>query len=141
VGELTRAVAAPDAWPPGTLKRAAALAREFLHAGQPGAAEPLLAALAQRTQGLERRQVHFELGRAGDAAGKPLTAAEHYLQAAAHAEAAAPDALARQARLAAGLSLARGSYRDDARAQFEWVLRNSRDPAQLEIARRELKNL
>jgi hypothetical protein len=52
-----------------------------------------------------------------------------------------PDALARQARLAAGLSLARGGYRDDARAQFDWVLRNSRDPVQRDVARRELKKM
>jgi hypothetical protein len=35
----------------------------------------------------------------------------------------------------------RAGYRDDARAQLEWVLRNARDAAQLDVARRELKKL
>jgi tetratricopeptide (TPR) repeat protein len=141
VTQITQAVAATNPWPPDVVKRASALSLEFLNAGHPGAAEPLLAALAQRADGLERRQILFNLGRASDAAGKPLTAAEHYLRSATLAESKSPDALARQARLAAGSSLARGGYRDDARAQFEWVLRNSRDPAQLDVARRELKKL
>ena len=141
VAQITQAVAATGPWPPDVVKRASALSLEFLDAGHAGAAEPLLAALAQRADGLERRHVLFNLGRASDMTGKPLAAAEHYLRSAAHADSNLPDALARQARLAAGLSLARGGYRDDARAQLEWVLRNSRDPAQRDVARRELKKL
>jgi hypothetical protein len=45
---------------------------------------------------------------------------------------------AAEARLRAGLNLARGGLRDDARAQFEWLLKNARDPAQIAVARREL---
>jgi len=51
------------------------------------------------------------------------------------------DALALQARLAAALNLARAGYRDDARAQFQWLLQNATDPAQRDIARRELAKL
>jgi hypothetical protein len=90
---------------------------------------------------MERRQFLFDLGRASDADGKELAAAEHYLRCAALVEPRPPDALARQARLAAALSLARAGYRDDARLQFEWVLKHSRDPGQLDVARRELKRL
>ena len=139
---LVRQVAgATDPWPPEVMKRASGLSRELLNAGHLRAAEPLLAGLVQRTDGLERRQFLFDLGRANDADGKAIIAAEHYLRCAALAEPKPPDALARQARLAAGLSLAQAGYRDDARTQFEWVLRNSRDPAQLDVARRELKKL
>ena len=139
---LARQVAgATDAWPPELVKRAAALSRELLKAGHAAAAHPLLAALVERTDGLERRRFLFDLGRANDAEGKGLVAAEHYLRCAALADPKPPDALAREARLAAGLSLAQAGYRDDARTQFEWVLRNSRDPAQLDLARRELKKL
>jgi len=141
VAQITQAVAATGPWPPDVVKRATALSLEFLNAGHAGAAEPLLAALAQRADGLERRHILFNLGRASDITGKPLAAAEHYLRSAAHADSKMPDALARQARLAAGLSLARGGYRDDARAQFDWVLRNSRDPVQRDVARRELKKM
>lgn len=44
-------------------------------------------------------------------------------------------------RLLAALNLARAGYKDDARTQFEWLLRNSKDAAQLELARRELEKL
>jgi hypothetical protein len=44
-----------------------------------------------------------------------------------------------QLRLAA--AMLRAGYRDDARARFEWVLRNARNAAQLDVARRELKKL
>jgi len=43
-----------------------------------------------------------------------------------------------EARLLAGFSLARAGLRDDARAQFEWVLKNAGDPVQIAVARREL---
>jgi len=54
-----------------------------------------------------------------------------------------PDAAIAQARarLAAARNLARAGYKDDARAQFQWLLGNSKDLAQLEIARRELSGL
>jgi hypothetical protein len=44
-----------------------------------------------------------------------------------------------QLRLAA--AMLRAGYRDDARARLEWVLRNARDAAQLDAARRKLKKL
>jgi hypothetical protein len=68
-------------------------------------------------------------------ASQPQFAADYFLRVAARAgdgEAAAA------ARLQAGLQLARAGLRDDARAQFDWVLKNARDPAQIALARREL---
>jgi hypothetical protein len=137
----TQVAGTNDPWPPEIIKRASAFSRDLLNAGHAAPARTLLAALVQRTDGMEHRQLLFDLGRANEADGRGLVAAEHYLRSAALSEPRPPDALARQARLAAGLSLARAGYRDDARTQFEWVLRNSRDPAQLEVARRELKKL
>jgi hypothetical protein len=136
-----QALGAAEPLNPELLKQASALANDMLDMGHPGAAEEVLAVLAQRVDDGDRRRVLFSLGRASDANGKPLAAAEHYLRCATLAGPKTPDALAREARLAAGLSLARGGYRDDARTQFEWVLKNSRDPAQLDVARRELKRL
>jgi len=46
-----------------------------------------------------------------------------------------------QARLAAAMSLARAGYRDEARAQFQWLLQHSKDPAQIGAARRALSRL
>lgn len=67
--------------------------------------------------------------------GQPQFAAEYFLRAAARA--GEVDGIA-SSRLQAGLQLARAGLRDDARAQFDWVLRNARDPAQIALARREL---
>lgn len=50
----------------------------------------------------------------------------------------ATPAAAAEARLEAGLSLARAGLLGDARAQFEWVLKNAGDPALIAVARREL---
>jgi hypothetical protein len=66
---------------------------------------------------------------------QPLIAAEYHLRLAL----SAPDAdAAAAARLRAGFNLARGGLRDDARVQFEWLLKNARDPVQIAVARREL---
>ena len=66
---------------------------------------------------------------------QPLLAAEYHLRLAL----SAPDAdAAAAARLRAAFNLARGGLRDDARVQFEWLLKNARDPAQIAVARREL---
>jgi hypothetical protein len=43
-----------------------------------------------------------------------------------------------EARLQAGLNLVRAGLRYDAKAQFEWLLKNASDPAQIAVARREL---
>jgi len=66
---------------------------------------------------------------------QPQFAADYFLRVAARAvdaDAAAP------ARLQAGLNLARAGLREDARVQFEWLLKNARDPVQIALARREL---
>ena len=73
--------------------------------------------------------------RALDSGGQPLLAAEYHLRLAL----SAPDAdAAAAARLRAAFNLARGGLRDDARVQFEWLLKNARDPLQIAVARREL---
>jgi hypothetical protein len=87
------------------------------------------------------REALFGLGRAHELAGDPVPAAAHYLRSALLIQAAAPDALAFQARLLAALNLMRAGLRNDARAQFEWLLKNSKDPALTEAARRGLARL
>jgi len=39
------------------------------------------------------------------------------------------------------MSLAGAGYRDEARAHFQWLLKNSQNPAQIEAARRALSRL
>ena len=87
------------------------------------------------------REALFGLGRAQELNGEPVAAASSYLRSALLAQHGPPDALALQARLLAGLNLMRGGLKADARAQFEWLLKNAREPALTEAARRALGRL
>jgi len=121
--------------------RAAALAHEMLAAGKPGPAEELYTVLLPRAGRSHAREILFALGGIAGSSARHALAADYFLRAALTDESRATDALALQARLAAALALARAGYRDDARAQFQWLLKNSKDPAQIETARRELSRL
>jgi len=87
------------------------------------------------------REALFGLARAYELSGEPVPAAAYYLRSALLIQAAAPDNLAFQARLLAALNLMRAGLKDDARAQFEWLLKNARDPALIEAAKRGLNRL
>lgn len=122
-------------------QRSAALAQEILDAGKTDLARELFEALLPLIGTAQQRSVLFALGRIHGGTSQSPVAADYYLRSALLADGRPPDALALQARLLAALNLARAGYKDDARAQFEWLLRNSKDAAQLELARRELKKL
>jgi hypothetical protein len=87
------------------------------------------------------REALFGLGRAYELEGEPLAASAQYLRSALLVQATAPDELAFQARLLAALNLMRAGLRDDARAQFEWLLKNAKEPAMIEAAKRGLGRL
>jgi hypothetical protein len=87
------------------------------------------------------REALFGLGRAEELNGEALAAAAYYLRSALLVQATAPDALSFQARLLAALNLMRAGLKDDARTQFEWLLKNTKDPALIEAARRGLNRL
>jgi hypothetical protein len=74
-----------------------------------------------------------------DIKDEPHAAADAYLRSALLA--ASPDASAVQARLLAANNLVRAGLKNDARAQFEWVMKHSKDPALVEDARRGLAGL
>jgi hypothetical protein len=121
------------------LGRAVALARDMRDAGRPELAQETLAALlplAAREQSREGLQV---LGEIAESGGQYARAADYYLRAALANSTG--DALALQARLAAGVNLARAGYKEDARAQFQWLIQNAKDAAQRDAARRELSRL
>lgn len=122
-------------------ERALTLAREMLSAGRAGAAEETLAALQPLATGDAGREMLYVLGESAESAGQYARAADYYLRFALARGAQAPDAKAVQARLAAALNLSRAGLREDARAQFQWVIGNSKDAVQLETARRELSRL
>ncbi len=127
---------------PELLGRALLIVQDMLAAGRLDHAEALFETLLPLAESGQRRQILFGLARINEALGQHPVAAEHYLRSAVLADPAAPpDALALQARFAAALSLARAGYASDARAQFEWLLKHSKDPVQTEIAHRELAKL
>lgn len=127
--------------PPQAHSRARALLEEMLVSGRADLAEELAAVLLAAAAGEEGRAILYALGKTAEAAARHAQAADYYLRAALAAGAPRSDAFASQARLAAALNLARAGYREDARVQFEWVLKHSKDSAQLEIARRALSGL
>ncbi|MDP2239512.1 MAG: hypothetical protein Q8K18_05040 [Burkholderiales bacterium] len=122
-------------------QRSAVLAQEILDAGKTDLAKELFETLLPLAGPAQQRSVLFALGRIHEGTSQFPVAADYYLRSALVADGRPPDALALQARLLAALNLARAGYKDDARMQFEWLLRNSKDAAQLEFSRRELKKL
>lgn len=113
-----------------------ALAGQFSDHGLHEGALALYGSALPHADPAQARVVLSGIAQAHEARNQPLLAADYYLRAALRA--AAPDAAAADARLRAGLALVRAGLRDDARVQFEWLLRHAKDPAQLSVARREL---
>ncbi len=112
------------------------VAQQYADHGQHEGARLLLERVLPRADPLLARVVLAEIGRSHEARNDSLLAADFYLRSVLLA--VAPDAAAAEARLRAGLALARAGLHDDARVQFEWLLKNARDPAQIAVARREL---
>jgi hypothetical protein len=133
-----RALLGPGKPLPGEAARPlATLAQEMIAAGKTEIAEEILRGLLPGSDAKQQRDILYTLGRAAEQVARHQAAADYYLRSALLA-AGKPDALALQARLAAGLNLAQAGFRADARAQFQWLLKNATDPAQLAIAKREL---
>ena len=121
------------------------LASQLGDHGMDDLAQVLFERLLTYADPAQTRRALTGIARTHQARGQPLRAADFYLRAALGAPKEVPlggapvaDAAATEARMLAGFSLARAGLREDARAQFEWLLKNSRDPAQIAIARREL---
>jgi hypothetical protein len=105
------------------------------------AAQALYEGVAPLANDAQAREALFGLGRVHELKGESPAAAAAYLRSALLVQANAPDALAFQARLLAALNLMRAGLKDDARAQFEWLAKNSKDPVLIEAARRGLSRL
>jgi len=121
------------------------LAQQFSDHGLHEPARALFARVLPYADAAQTRLVLSGIAQSHEVPGQPLQAAEFYLRAVIRATKEVPlgrspamDAAATEARLKAGFSLARAGLREDAKAQFEWLLKNANDPAQIAIARREL---
>ncbi|HKA43700.1 MAG TPA: hypothetical protein VKF40_17100 [Burkholderiales bacterium] len=124
--------------PAEAARQLTAIAQEMVAAGKLDYADEVLRGLLPKTDARQQREILLALARIAEQGTKFQLAADYYLRSALLADGKVPDAQAMQARLAAALNLAQAGYREDARAQFEWLLKNAKDPAQLDIARREL---
>ena len=100
----------------------------------------MLRGLLPGSDAKQQRDILYRLGRTAEQVNRHQLAADYYLRSALLAD-GKPDAMDVQARLAAGLALVQAGFREDARAQFQWLLKNTTDPAQLAIAKRELAGL
>lgn len=122
-------------------QRVLELAQEMLDLRMTEAARQVYELLLPLSEPAQAREALFGLGRAYELGGDAVAAAASYLRSALLVQAVAPDPLAYQARLLAALNLMRAGLKDDARAQFQWLLRNSKDPALMEAAKRGLSRL
>jgi hypothetical protein len=127
--------------PANAVQGAILLGQEMIVAGKPETADASLPALLLLAGPGYQRELLMALGRTAEASGLFGRAGGYFLQAALAPDGRAPDGTAPKARLAAAFNLARAGYREDARAQFEWVIRHSSDPAEVEAARRGLAKL
>ncbi|MBI2314184.1 MAG: hypothetical protein HYU77_16975 [Betaproteobacteria bacterium] len=137
---LRQAVAGKERVPVAIVQRVLDLAREIVQRNPP-IAVGVLADLAPRVEPTQRREVLFSLGRAADLSNDPRRAADAFLQAATLVDVKATDPLARLARLQAASSLARAGLKEEARTQYQWLLQVTKDKAQQEAIRRELRHL
>jgi hypothetical protein len=115
------------------------LAHDMLELRRLPEAGALYEALARLASETRQREALFGLGRVHDMKGEPQAAADAYLRSALLSK--TPDANALQARLLAAMNLARAGLKEDARAQFQWVLKNSKDSALADSARHALARL
>jgi hypothetical protein len=126
---------------PQLAQRVLEIGQEMLDMRRTDAAQTVYEMLVPLSTDAHAREALFGLGRAYELGGEPVPAAAYYLRSALLIQATAPDALAFQARLLAALNLMRAGLRDDARAQFEWLLKNAKEPALIEAAKRGLGRL
>ncbi len=141
VDTLRRLLAERTTVTPQLAQRVLELGQEMLDMRTIDAAQAVYELLVPLANDAQAREALFGLGRSYELGGDPVPAAAYYLRSALLVQATAPDALAFQARLLAALNLMRAGLRNDARAQFEWLLKNSKDPALTEAAKRGLGRL
>lgn len=126
---------------PEQVRRAIAVVGELQDGGHYKTADELYRLLLPLAPPRERREVLVGLGRIAEANYDFPRAADHFLEAALTGDGRTPDALAISSRIAAGANLGRAGLREDARAQFNWLLKNVKDPEKLEAVRREMQKL
>ena len=140
--QIARTVlASPPAVPAEMTSRLSAIASGALEAWQVQPAESLFALLLPLTQGAERINVLLGLGKARELRGEFRAAADAYFHAAALYASPEAERESSRARESAAINLAKAGLLEDARATFQGLAANARDPAIRENAARALKSL
>lgn len=121
---------------PRVVSKAIGLGQEMVAAGRPDVADASLTALLLLAGPQYERELLMALGHAAEEKAMFARAGSYFLRAALATDGRTPDATASKARLAAGRNLERAGYKEDAHAQFEWVIRHSRDAAERDVARK-----
>lgn len=120
--------------------RLLSLATDAMARAQYRVAERLLTTLLSQSPEAERPAVLMALGKSYEGQGEFRAAAAAFLQAALSM--VAPESReALQARQAAAQALLKAGLRDDARAVYEWLSRNGKDPGVRDSASRALRAL
>jgi len=114
-------------------------ALELQDAGQEAAAQQAFQLLLPEAPASMQGDILARLGAMAENRKDYKLAAEYFLHAALLSN--APDASASNARFAAAANLARVGFAQDAKAQYQSVLKTSKDAAQQEAARRALSRL
>jgi len=138
---LRALVAGGKPLPAEIMRRAVALVQELQDAGHTKNADELYRALLPLAEAPLQREILFGRGRIAEAHNDFQRAADYLLEAALLIDSHATDALAVNARLAAAANLGRAGFKDDARAQFNWLQKNVKDTEKLELIHRELQKL
>jgi len=124
---------------PELVRRMIAIASEALDVWHVKAAESLFGMLLPLSVGPDRSVVLLGLARARELTGEFRAAADAYLTVAALSAAPETDREALKARESGAINLAKAGMLDDARATYQWLARNAKDPAIRENAGRALK--
>jgi hypothetical protein len=122
-------------------QRAVATVQELQDTGFFKTADELYRALLPLAAPKERREILCALARIAESFNDFQNAADYFLEAALLLDSKSPDNFAVNARIAAASNLGRAGFKEDARAQFEWLRKNVKDADRLELIRREMLKL
>lgn len=140
-GALRPLLSGREKIPVDTIRGYLDLTQELLAAKRSDEAERLAAQLISVAEPREQRDFLLLLGQAAETRNDYPLAADYFLQAATLFEPVSPDAVAQSARFRAAANLAKAGMKEDARAQYQWLLKVTKNRAQLEAIHRELKKL
>lgn len=138
---LRALIAGNKTLPADVVQRTILLVQILQDTGYHKTADELYRALLLLAAPRERRDILAGLGRIAETNNDFERAADYFLEAALLLDARATDAIAVNARIAAAANLGRAGLKDDARAQFEWLQKNVKDPEKLEQIQREMRKL